>query len=65
VFPEVFGRPVVAQFDEREGSSDGGALLLKAADRHYGLVAGLPVWSNNSNGLKKHDLWIPRGVNLL
>jgi hypothetical protein len=31
----------VAQFDQREGSSDGGALLLKAADRHYGLVAGL------------------------
>src|SRR5208337_2182047 len=27
--------------DQREGSSDGGALLLKAADRHYGLVAGL------------------------
>jgi len=26
---------VVAQFDQREGSSDGGALLLKAADRHY------------------------------
>jgi len=31
----------MAQFDQREGSSDGGALLLKAADRHYGLVAGL------------------------
>jgi Transposase DDE domain group 1 len=29
------------QFDQREGSRDGGALLLKAADRHYGLVAGL------------------------
>ena len=31
----------VAQFDQREGSSDGGAPPLKAADRHYGLVAGL------------------------
>jgi len=31
----------VAQFDQREGSSDGGALLLKAADRHLCLVAGL------------------------
>jgi len=38
LFPEIFRKPVVAQFDQREGSSDGGALLLKAADRHYGLV---------------------------
>jgi len=38
LFPGIFRKPVVAQFDQREGSSDGGALLLKAADRHYGLV---------------------------
>ena len=41
LFPGIFRKPVVAQFDQREGSSDGGALLLKAADRHYDLVAGL------------------------
>jgi hypothetical protein len=41
LFPGIFRKPVVAQFDQREGSSDGGALLLKAADRHYGLAAGL------------------------
>ncbi len=41
LFPGIFRKPVVAEFDQREGSSDGGALLLKAADRHYGLVAGL------------------------
>ena len=41
LFPGIFCKPVVAQFDQREGSSDGGALLLKAADRHYDLVAGL------------------------
>jgi hypothetical protein len=41
LFPGIFRKPVVAQFDQREGSSDGGALLLKAADRRYGLVAGL------------------------
>jgi hypothetical protein len=35
LFPGIFRKPVVAQFDQREGSSDGGALLLKAADRHY------------------------------
>ena len=38
LFPEIFRKPIVAQFDQREGSSDGGALLLKAADRRYGLV---------------------------
>ena len=41
LFPGIFRKPIVARFDQREGSSDGGALLLKAADRHYGLVAGL------------------------
>jgi hypothetical protein len=41
LFPGIFRKPVVAQFDQREGSSDGGAVLLKAADRRYGLVAGL------------------------
>jgi hypothetical protein len=41
LFPGIFGKPIVARFDQREGSSDGGAVLLKAADRHYGLVAGL------------------------
>src|SRR6266481_2064685 len=41
LFPGSFCKPVVAKFDQREGSSDGGALLLKAADRRYGLVDGL------------------------
>ena len=38
LFPGIFRKAVVAQFDQREGSSDGGALLLKAADRRYGLL---------------------------
>jgi hypothetical protein len=41
LFPGIFRKPVVARFDQREGSSDGGALLLKAIERHYDLVAGL------------------------
>jgi hypothetical protein len=32
LFPGIFRKPVVARFDQRQGSSDGGALLLKAAD---------------------------------
>ena len=38
LFPEVFGKPVVAAFDREQASSDGGAVLLKATERVYGLV---------------------------
>ena len=41
LLPGIFKRPAVAKFDQRDGSSDGGALLLKAADRRYGLSAAL------------------------
>jgi len=41
LLPEIFGKPVVLQFDQRNGSSDGGAILLKAADRRYGLIQAL------------------------
>ena len=41
LFPEIFGKPVVLQFDQLNGSSDGGAILLKAADRRYGLIRTL------------------------
>jgi len=41
LFPEIFQKPVVAQFDQRQGSSDGGAILLKAADHRYRLTERL------------------------
>src|ERR1700689_5938319 len=41
LFPEIFAKPVVAQFDQRQGSSDGGAILLKAADQRLGLTESL------------------------
>lgn len=41
IFPELFHKPVVAQFDQHHSSSDGGALLLKAADEHLGLTERL------------------------
>jgi len=40
LFPDLFDRPVVATFDRQHASSDGGAVLLKAAERQYGLLAG-------------------------
>ena len=41
LFPELFAKPSVLQFDQRQGSSDGGAILLKAAERRYGLIGSL------------------------
>jgi len=41
LLPDLFHRPLVATFDRPHASSDGGAVLLKAADRRYGLVDGL------------------------
>jgi hypothetical protein len=41
LFPEIFAKPVMLEFDQRQGSSDGGAVLLKAAERRYGLIASM------------------------
>jgi hypothetical protein len=41
LFPEIVTKPVVLEFDQRQGSSDGGAVLLKAAERRYGLIASM------------------------
>ncbi len=41
MFPEIFAKPAVLQFDQVNGSSDGGAVLLKAADRRYRLIQAL------------------------
>jgi len=41
LFAEIFAKPVILEFDQRQGSSDGGALLLKAAETRYGLISSL------------------------
>lgn len=41
LFPDLFDRPLVATFDQAHSSSDGGAILLKAADRSLGLITAL------------------------
>ena len=38
LFPDVFPKPVLAEFNQEQASSEGGAVLLKAAERIYGLV---------------------------
>src|SRR6266540_2428165 len=41
IFPELFSKPIHVKFDERDSSSDGGALLLKAADQKLQLTSAL------------------------
>lgn len=55
LFPGICRKPVVAQFDQQEGSSDGGAVLLKAADRQYGLVEELATCLRDQRQAGKVD----------
>lgn len=58
LFPDLFGKPLVATFDTPQQSSDGGAILLKAIDDALGLTAQLaaciPEW--RQTGKIEHDL---------
>src|SRR5437867_5717414 len=40
LFPDLFNKPLVATFDQSHASSDGGAILLRAAEARYGLIDG-------------------------
>ena len=41
IFPDLFAKPLHATFDQAHASSDGGAVLLKAAEQRYGLIDGM------------------------
>jgi hypothetical protein len=41
LFPEFLRKPIVVQWDDHRGSSDGGGLLLRAADARIGLTDSL------------------------
>jgi hypothetical protein len=58
LFPDIFDRPVVAKFDQRQGSSDGGAILLKAAERRLGLTSALSACLRDDRqpGKVQHEL---------
>ena len=49
---------MVAKFDQRQGSSDGGAILLKAAERRLGLTAALAACLRDDRqaGKVQHEL---------
>jgi hypothetical protein len=58
LFPDLFNKPLVATFDQPHASSDGGAILLKAADARYGLterLAGCLV-EDRQEGKVRHTL---------
>ena len=58
LFPGLFSKPVVAKFDQPNGSSDGGAILLKAVDERLGLTARLAACLRDSRqpGKVEHEL---------
>jgi hypothetical protein len=58
LFPELFDRPLVARFDQHRGSSDGGAVLLKAADASLRLTARLAacIPDDRQAGKIRHEL---------
>ena len=39
LFPDLFDKPLFAKFNQEQASSDGGAVLLKAAERVYGVTS--------------------------
>jgi hypothetical protein len=64
LFPRIFRKPVVPQFDQREGSSDGGALLLKAAANRYGLLDELTACPEGPTASREGRSWLARVVGL-
>jgi len=58
LFTDLFKKPLVATFDQPHASSDGGAVLLKAADARYGLIEGFArcLVDNRQPGKVRHAL---------
>ena len=58
LFPGIFKRSVVAKFDQQQGSSDGGAILLRAADQRLHLTSALAQALQDTRQSKKikHEL---------
>ena len=58
LFPELLSKPIHVCFDEPHSTSDGGALLLKAADRRYGLTRRMArcLADNREPGKVQHSL---------
>lgn len=50
LFPDLVDQPLTTRFDVPNASSDGGAVLLNAADRRLGLIPASPArWSTSAS----------------
>ena len=58
LFPGISSRPVVAKFDQQQGSSDGGAILLRVADQRLHLTTALAqaLEDKRQSNKIKHEL---------
>ena len=58
LFPDLFNTPLVATFDQPHASSNGGAVLLKAAERQDGLIDGFArcLIDDRQPGKVRHSL---------
>lgn len=58
LFPDLFNKPLIATFDQPHASSDGGAILLNAAERRYGLIDGFArcLVDDRAPGKVRHTL---------
>jgi len=58
LFPDLCDRPLTARFDVPNASSDGGAVLLRAADRRLGLIPRLAaaLVDERQQGKVRHGL---------
>ena len=58
LFPDLFNKPLVATFDQPHASSDGGAILLKAAEARYRLIDGFArcLVEDRQSGKVRHTL---------
>ena len=58
LFPDLFNKPLVATFDQPHASSNGGAVLLKAAERQDGLIDGFArcLIDDRQPGKVRHSL---------
>lgn len=58
LFKGLFDRPLAAKFDQRHSSSDGGAVLLKAADKRLGLSERLAacIEDQRQEGKVRHTI---------
>src|SRR5450631_2203211 len=51
LFSDLLGKALVAKFDQEHASSDGGATLLQACDRHVGLTDASRARSATRSGI--------------